>query len=76
MQQVVEFRKKHFWSGRLNMDALNQQIEQYRAKGWRVVTIRPLVSTFGVGGAYLLLLENDQLNSSPSASHRSTVSAC
>lgn len=59
MQRVVEFRKKHFWSGRLNLDALNTQIDKYREQGWRVVTIRPVTATFGVGGSYLVLLEND-----------------
>ena len=59
MQQVVEFRKQHFWSGRLNMEALNQQIAQYQAQGWRVVTIRPMVNAFGVGSSCLLLLDDE-----------------
>ncbi|QSX32226.1 DUF4177 domain-containing protein [Shewanella avicenniae] len=58
MQRVVEFKRRNFWSGRIHVAALNEQIAQYNAEGWRVVSVEPVPIPFGTVGSYLLLLEN------------------
>jgi len=59
MQRVVEFRKRNFWSSRIDINQLNQKIQQLNKDGWSVVHVSPIFTIFGVVSGYTLLIEQD-----------------
>jgi hypothetical protein len=56
MQQIIEFKKRSFWTSELNLTELNSIIESLNRDGWKVTSVIPIVSIFGVH-SYTLLLE-------------------
>lgn len=57
MQKIVEFKKRNFWSSRIDMTLLNEKIEQYNKDGWMVINITPIFTLFGVVSGYTLLIQ-------------------
>ena len=59
MQKIVEFRKRRFWSSRIDVKQLNERIEHYNQDGWSVVNVTPIFTLFGVVNGYALLIQNN-----------------
>ena len=59
MQKVVEFRKRNFWSSRIDVKQLNEKIQQLNQDGWSVILVTPIFTIFGVVNGYTLLIQQD-----------------
>ena len=59
MQKVVEFRKRNFWSSRIDVKRLNEKIQQLNQDGWSVIHVAPIFTIFGVVCGYTLLIQQD-----------------
>ena len=59
MQKVVEFRKRNFWSSRIDVKQLNEKIQQLNQDGWSVIHVTPIFTIFGVVNGYTLLIQQD-----------------
>lgn len=57
MQKIVEFSRKNFWTSRVDLTWLNEEIFKLNNEGWVVKSMTPNTSFFGVVTSYSLLLE-------------------
>lgn len=57
MQKIIEFQKKTFWTSRIDMNALNEQISSLNKEGWVIKSVVPNSALFGGVTSYTLLLE-------------------
>ena len=58
MRKVLEFNKRRYWIGDVNLDLLNQQIVTIENDGWKVISINPCSDLFGRVSSYTLLIES------------------
>ncbi|TWX65311.1 hypothetical protein ESZ36_18110 [Colwellia demingiae] len=58
MRKVLEFKKRRYWIGDVNIDLLNQQILTIEKDGWKVISINPSSDFFGRVSSYTLLIES------------------
>jgi len=59
LRRVIEFNKKRFWIGDVNLDLLNEQILEIENDGWKIISITPNSSLFGYVVSYTLLIETN-----------------
>ncbi len=59
LRRVIEFNKKRFWIGDVNLDLLNEQILEIENDGWKIIPITPNSSLFGYVVSYTLLIETN-----------------
>jgi len=56
-QKIIEFRKRTFWVGQLDLAALNRKIFQLNQEGWRLVSVIPNTAFTGAITSYTLFVE-------------------
>jgi len=59
MKRVIEFKKRNFWSSKLDVDALNERLNELSKDGWQLISIQPVSTFLGVITAYILVIELD-----------------
>ena len=57
MQKIIEFKKKSFWSSKVNISELNDKITALNSEGWMVKSITPTANFLGITLSYTLLVE-------------------
>lgn len=58
MQRVIEFKKKNFWSSKMDINVLNEKISALNNDGWVIKSITPNSTFIGIVTSYTLLVES------------------
>jgi len=59
MQKVLEFKKRNFWSNKVDLDLLNEKITTLNSQGWIVESLCSNTTILGFVISYTLLMKHE-----------------